>query len=590
MITRRNYKEMIEEIGVENLSPTLREYHKDLKEATNDFTDWTDYLEDADIKEATDLYFEEVGKLLSKKATKESPKQESKKVKSKSATTGEKEPRKEKYHIGQNVKLVASGEEGTITNVYVVKSGRFIPGQGGETPKVEYSMTVKTKDSIKTVNEEEIRIVGHSKPESKSQSKKESKESINAKGVEIFGEDVKFIKSFLGLHNKRKNYWSLRSLLNRLQKSIVQKLINKNSPFAKEIRIVQDRLIKLVHATQDTGGADITIEKNLLDKMLPIAGGEKVFASIGYIKRYIGMQGKEIEKEKALSFINQMEKAISKGKVNKADPYLDKVKSIIKSVNEFLTGKEKVVSISRADLNGLMGILSGCGCEMGKIYDTRGKKLRPCKTRKYSDSGKGACSHNKGLSGVMTAEQVANMQFKLLPFTGIYKEIIGQPEKNFTMMVNGEPGAGKTVFLMKFIKFFSDLGSVLYVTSEEFGSTTLTEKVNQYLNPIPSNVHFVSDIKTVNLSDYDLVVFDSINDLGFKLEDFKSLKKSNPETAFILVLQNTKSGQFKGGKEWEHEVQVAGEIENGIISIYKNRYGLKGEWNFFEDEDYRMAA
>jgi hypothetical protein len=228
-----------------------------------------------------------------------------------------------------------------------------------------------------------------------------------------------------------------------------------------------------------------------------------------------------------------------------------------------------------------------------KPHKVKAKRIysqnRPCKTRKYSDSGKGACSHNKGLSGVMTAEQVANMQFKLLPFRGIYKEIIGQPEKNFTMMVNGEPGAGKTVFLMKFIKFFSDLGSVLYVTSEEFGSTTLTEKVNQYLNPIPSNVHFVSDIKTVNLSNYDLVVFDSINDLGFKLEDFKSFKKSNPETAFILVLQNTKSGQFKGGKEWEHEVQIAGEIENGVISIYKNRYGLKGEWNFFEDED-RMAA
>ncbi|PZR31615.1 MAG: hypothetical protein DI538_20760, partial [Azospira oryzae] len=54
-------------------------------------------------------------------------------------------------------------------------------------------------------------------------------------------------------------------------------------------------------------------------------------------------------------------------------------------------------------------------------------------------------------------------------------------------------------------------------------------------------------------------------------------------TSFILILQHTKAGNYKGGKDWEHEIEIAGEVEKGVITIYRNRYGVKGSMNFFTD-------
>jgi predicted ATP-dependent serine protease len=57
------------------------------------------------------------------------------------------------------------------------------------------------------------------------------------------------------------------------------------------------------------------------------------------------------------------------------------------------------------------------------------------------------------------------------------------------------------------------------------------------------------------------------------------LRTQNPNTAFIGILQKNKDGSFKGGKEWEHEFEIASELifnEDGkrAIRTYKNRYGV----------------
>jgi len=88
---------------------------------------------------------------------------------------------------------------------------------------------------------------------------------------------------------------------------------------------------------------------------------------------------------------------------------------------------------------------------------------------------------------------------------------------------------------MKFSKYLSGFGKLLFLTSEEFGSVTLTSKVNEYLNPLPPNIEFASDFPSLNsngkyLSDYDFVILDSITDLGLSLENFKILKNENPKT------------------------------------------------------------
>jgi hypothetical protein len=255
------------------------------------------------------------------------------------------------------------------------------------------------------------------------------------------------------------------------------------------------------------------------------------------------------------------------------DPYSDKVKKIENTLKKYISGKQAHINVTHAELNGFEKIAKSCGCNHS--HNTLHGK--PAKRRVYH-YGHQTLS---GIPGVQTAQQVANQHFDLLPFSGQWANLIGKPAKNFSMMLHGEPGSGKTTFMMKFVKYLASMGSVLYVSSEEFNSATLTQKVRENLNPMPQNLHFAADLTQVNVGNYSFVILDSINDLGLNLESFKNLKAQNPETAFVLILQHTKSGQFKGGKEWEHEAEIAGQVANGIITIYKNRYGVKGALNFF---------
>ena len=83
----------------------------------------------------------------------------------------------------------------------------------------------------------------------------------------------------------------------------------------------------------------------------------------------------------------------------------------------------------------------------------------------------------------------------------------------------------------------------------------------------------------VNISNFALVIADSINSIGITLEQYIALRTKNPNTAFIGILQKTKDGNFRGGKEWEHEFEIAGELifnekNQRCIKTYKNRYGV----------------
>lgn len=77
------------------------------------------------------------------------------------------------------------------------------------------------------------------------------------------------------------------------------------------------------------GDLRIEINEKELAKLVVIAGGEEVYPSINIMKRYISLQGKEVEQKKLDSFIEQIEVALQKKKVGEDDPYLDKVRTIL---------------------------------------------------------------------------------------------------------------------------------------------------------------------------------------------------------------------------------------------------------------------
>ena len=405
-------------------------------------------------------------------------------------------------------------------------------------------------------------------------------EKSSAKKVEHIREEIKFIKRFVGLQKKVKSPNAILSFIKALQRAIVQKLIRKTSPVAKEIEMIQERLIQTYSRMK--GDETFLINEKDLNKLVVIAGGEEVYPSITVIKRFVGMQGKQMEDKKINSFITYMENLVKKGKISKEDPYADKVNQIYRKLK---TRTSRTISISNAELNGLEGIVKTCGCkkDLGKIYNTKGRKLRQCKKKTYSDASRGACSHNKGLSGVLTAEEMANRQLDLLAFSSFWLSLFGKPARNFTMMFHGEPHNGKTIFLLILAQYLAEnFGEVLYVSSEEFASPTMTKKVNEFLNPIPKRLHFAENLKDPDLSQYNFIILDSVNDLALKINEYKKIRKDHPATAFIFILQHTKAGDFRGGKDWEHMAEIVGEVSQGVVTITKNRYAPKNTLNFFE--------
>ncbi len=548
MITTHNYIESIEQIGISNLPVLLKNFHNDLKEGTNDFTDWS-VLEDADIKESTELYFKELSKLLPSKSkhAKESKAKVAAPAKSKSVSA-----KADKYFVGQNIILKATGEHAVINKIFTIKSGNFVPGQEVQTPKIEYSFTINTKDSIKTVNEDEITITASPAAH------KSTKVNSDAQQVENTSEDVKFIKSFVGFHNKQKTHAQIRSLLTRLQKAITHRLINKDSVYAAEIGIVQDRLIKLARATESSGGADIKIENALLSKLSAIAGGEIMYSSIAYLKRYIGMQSKDIEKSKAENFVKQAEKAISNGKVESGDPYLDRLKAAIKTVKNYIAGKDKVVSISRTELNGLMGIVEGCGCGLAGTEDDNNE--------------------------IMSSMDFVNMKFDTIGFTGKWLDLIGDPSPGFSAMIYGKPKFGKSYLCMDFAGYLAkNHGKVLYVASEEDLFITLQNKVRE-MGAADPNLLLTGNMPK-DLTPYNFIFLDSVSKLGLSPEDLTNLEKQYPLISFIYVFHVCKDGNFKGRNDFQHDVDVVIEVPEKGHAVQYGRFNQGGEMNIFEYND-----
>jgi hypothetical protein len=413
----------------------------------------------------------------------------------------------------------------------------------------------------------------------------EKQNSTQSKKVEHITEEIKFIKRFIGLHNKVKSPANILSFLKSLQRSIIQRQIRKTSVFADEIQMIQDKLVTAYNGAK--GDLKISINEKDLPRLVSIVGGEEVYPSIRIIKRYVGLQGKEALQKNLESFLKQIEKALQSKKVADEDPYYSKVKSIQTAIKKLKTND--FFKIGKVELNGLEGILNGCNCHknLGKIYDTEGAELKRCNRGTYSDSkGKGTCSHNRGLgsltSGVLSAEQMANLIVEELNFTYPWDTLLGRPATNFSVMFHGDPGSGKTTLLLKFVEYLAkNFGRVLYVSSEEHGANTLIKKVNALLPVRPSGLDFAGNLNDPDLSAYDFIVLDSVNNLKLKLDDFNQLKKDYPQTSFIVVLQHTKDGNYRGGKDWEHDIEMAVKVEHGIASVYRTRYGVYGTLDFF---------
>jgi hypothetical protein len=174
-------------------------------------------------------------------------------------------------------------------------------------------------------------------------------------------EELRFIKRFVNLNGKIKTKEEVLRFINSLQKAIIEKRIRKTSPYGEQVKYIQEKLIDVYNTMKAKIKLEVKPETH--EALKKLTGGEKLMVSIGFIKKYISMNGKPGMKEKAKQLLQQINKALDKGKITDNDPYIVEMHELKKNLKAFTTDKTiKLLEIEQATLNGLEGIL-GCACQ-----------------------------------------------------------------------------------------------------------------------------------------------------------------------------------------------------------------------------------
>ncbi|MBI5541241.1 MAG: ATP-binding protein [Bacteroidia bacterium] len=440
------------------------------------------------------------------------------------------------YNSNENIKRVV--------DAYIQKLNEYLKKNPPEKPKAVKSE--KTKDESKKKPEPNVK---------KTESKKVEPEQ-EPEGVEKILPEVGFIKRYVGMHGKEKTQDEILRFLNSLQKAILEKRIRKTSVYAKEIENIQNQLIKCYEKMGDS--IKITIDNKTIARYNEIAHSQKTMLSVTYIRQYINLHGKKDVKEKAKLLMAKMKKAVENNKVNKADPYADRLNKLYNSLNDYIENKTTSPVINKSELNGLMGM---AGFNQKKSPELYGIEEEP--------------ENNE----VIRSSELANMNFKTIGLQGKYCELIGDPSVGFSAMVYGLPKSGKSTLCIDFAKYLAENhGKVLYCAIEEKFGYTLKEKMDRLGANHPKL--YVSEKIPDNISDYDFVFIDSISRAGFDMDYLRKLRKDNPKTSFIFIYHTTKDGKFRGTNENAHEVDVIIEVTDGKAKG-NGRFGIGGNITVF---------
>ena len=382
--------------------------------------------------------------------------------------------------------------------------------------------------------------------------------------------EVRFIKRYILMDGKKKTRKQLLTFINTLQRALTKKQITKSSKYAKEIEHIEKELVSIYNDAKVGNTFTFRLDDNdkkVVEKFNRIAHSQKQRTSVRLISRFIGIHGRSAVKEKAESLLKSVKQALKSKKITSSDPYYKKVKQVEKNLESYITAKEEKLVVSDAQLRGLQGVTSGGEIEPRIIESSMKDSLEALRSNS---------------SGIMSSLDVARMQHHPIGFKGKWLQLIGDPVLPFSMMFWSKPGKGKSSLAIELSKYFACKFNkkVLYASSEEGFSSTLQDKFKRF-NAFHPNTSIAPNLPS-DLSPYNVIFIDSVTNMKMSVDDFIALKKKYPQKTFVLIFQSTSDGNYRGSKEWEHEVVVSVYInEYGYASAEKTRFGGNGTIKVF---------
>ncbi len=269
------------------------------------------------------------------------------------------------YHSSPTIQKVIDGYFQKLSEHTAEKSGKKHTTAQYKEEIIHPNQDVKHEHKIHA--QKEVKTRTHSE-----------KEEEDVDLVERMPEELRFMRRYVNMNGKKKTHEELLRFINALQRAILEKRIRKTSPYAGQVKYMQEKLIEVFNNLK---GRSVQVEINgkTLHEFKDLIGREKVFMSVQYIKRFVSLHGKIGVKEKAKKLFEQIGKAVKKGKILKNDRYAEKLNQIWEMLKKFLEDKsQKTLPIDEAELNGLLGLL---GKHAKKLYDTDEKKMKTIKKK-----------------------------------------------------------------------------------------------------------------------------------------------------------------------------------------------------------------
>lgn len=138
---------------------------------------------------------------------------------------------------------------------------------------------------------------------------------------------------------------------------------------------------------------------------------------------------------------------------------------------------------------------------------------------------------------------VLDAKFKTLDFEGEWRDAVGCPELGGSWMIYGQPKNGKTSLAMKLAKYLTRFCRVAYDSVEEGLCLSVQNCVQRTFGGEVSRKFLLLDKENVEeLTERlsrrcspDAVVIDSVQFLGLRWDEYKTLTERFPHKLFIFV-------------------------------------------------------
>lgn len=187
---------------------------------------------------------------------------------------------------------------------------------------------------------------------------------------------------------------------------------------------------------------------------------------------------------------------------------------------------------------------------------------------------------------------IEKMKFLTMPFEGVWKELIGEPEIAGSWIIWGKSANGKTRFALQLAKYLAGFQKVYYNTLEEglklsFKKALEANNIKSVGNKFCFHKEKLQQMRARLDKDRspNIIIIDSLQHFRINVSDYYSLLEDYPKKLFIFI-SHANGSEPKGelGDEIRYNSDVKIRVHQFIASpVETTRYGGSKPYVIWEE-------